>query len=90
MRFEWDESKRAANLVKHGLDFADLGRLDWERAAILEDRRFGYGEMRYWAFGMMDSQLHLVAFTKRGESLRVISFRRASKKERKRYGAVAP
>lgn len=88
MRFEWDERKRAANLVKHGLDFADIGRLDWERAAILEDRRFGYGERRYWAFAFMNGKLYLVAFTKRGALFRVISFRRASRNERKRYGAI--
>jgi uncharacterized DUF497 family protein len=53
---------------------------------ILEDRRFAYHEKRYWAFGMLDGHLHMVAFARLGASVRVISFRRASRKERKSYG----
>jgi hypothetical protein len=40
MNFEWDEAKRAGNLAKHGLDFADVPKLDWENARILRDDRF--------------------------------------------------
>ncbi len=53
---------------------------------IVEDRRFAYGETRFWAFGMLDRHLHLVAFTRHGHSVRIISFGRASRKERKSYG----
>jgi uncharacterized DUF497 family protein len=85
--FEWDEEKRKTNLAKHGLDFADVGRLDWQSATVLRDGRFDYGEARYWAFGMMDGRLHMVAFVRSGKAIRVISFRRASRKERKLYGS---
>lgn len=86
MEFEWDPAKRLANLAKHGLDFEDVARMDWEQVTVLEDPRFAYGEKRFWAFGMLDGHLHLVAFTRREHSVRVISFRRANRKERKSYG----
>jgi uncharacterized DUF497 family protein len=84
--FEWDESKRRANLLKHGLDFADVALLEWDRATIVEDRRFGYLERRYWGFVDINNRLHLVAFANRGRRIRIISFRRANKKEVKHYG----
>jgi uncharacterized DUF497 family protein len=85
MQLEWDERKRGANLAKHGLDFADAERFDWDGATIKPDPR-SYDEQRYWAYGMMDGRLHLVAYTLRDEAIRIISFRRANKRERKRYG----
>jgi uncharacterized DUF497 family protein len=85
-RFSWDDEKRLKNLAKHGLDFADVPLMDWASATILEDVRANYGERRYWAFATWDARLHLVAFALRGEKIRVISFRRASRKEVGRYG----
>jgi uncharacterized DUF497 family protein len=86
MNFAWDPAKRLTNLVKHGLDFTDVPRLNWDEVTILEDRRFAYGERRYWAFGVLDGHLLMVAYTRQEDIVRVISFRRASRKERKRYG----
>jgi uncharacterized DUF497 family protein len=86
MEFEWDEAKRAASLAKHGLDFADVEHFDWAAAIILDDRRMDYGEDRFQAFAILDSVLHQVTFTRRGQALRIVSFRRASRKERKHYG----
>jgi uncharacterized DUF497 family protein len=86
MEVEWDEVKRRANLAKHGLDFADVGQLDWDNATYLEDGRHKYPEPRYWAFAMLGERLHMVAFCVRGAKFRIISFRKASRKEVKRYG----
>ena len=86
MEFEWDPAKRLTNFAKHGLDFADVPHMDWDEVTILKDRRFTYGERRYWAFGMFEGRLHMVAFTRQANVIRVISFRRASRKERMRYG----
>jgi len=86
MDFEWDEAKRAANLAKHGLDFADVPLLDWTNAKVLPDQRFTYSEPRFWAFGLLNGRLHLVAFVVRAKSYRVISFRKANRKEVKRHG----
>jgi len=47
----WDEAKRAANLAKHGVDFAVATGFDWDGALVVEDTRFDYGERRYQALG---------------------------------------
>jgi uncharacterized protein len=85
MEFAWDEVKRQANLQKHRLDFADLGEFDWATGVVFIDDRKDYGETRYTAIAIYSGRVHSVTFTKRGSLLRIISFRRASRKEIKRY-----
>ena len=87
MEFEWDETKRALNLAKHGLDFANVERLDWDTAKVERDWRFDYGEERYIAVGTSDNSVFAVAFTLRRTVVRIVSFRPASRKERRYYGA---
>jgi len=84
--FEWDETKRASNLAKHGLDFADVEDFDWARAAIVPDRRRDYGEPRFRAFGMLAGTVCSVVFVRRGSMMRIISLRRANARERRRHG----
>jgi uncharacterized protein len=86
MNFEWDEAKRKANLQKHGLDFADLGEFDWTTQVVYVDDRRNYGEVRYTALALFLANVHSVTFTRRSTNLRIISFRRASRKELRRYG----
>ena len=86
MEFEWDETKRASNLAKHGLDFADVERFAWASAHIGRDLRFDYGEERFTAYGLFESDLVVVIFTLRGATVRIVSVRRANRMERKRYG----
>ena len=86
MEFEWDETKRASNLAKHGLDFADAERLDWMMLRIERDWRFDYGEERFIAVGHLDGLAVAAAFTVRGAVVRIVSFRPASRRERARYG----
>jgi uncharacterized DUF497 family protein len=49
MELEWDEDKCQANVQKHGFDFDDTRRLDWDNATYLEDARVPYPERRFWA-----------------------------------------
>ena len=86
MEFEWDELKRAANLAKHGLDFADVERFDWGAASFGRDLRFDYGEERFTAHGMMEGRLVVIVFTQRMNATRIVSFRRANRMERRVYG----
>jgi uncharacterized DUF497 family protein len=86
MEFEWDDPKALANLEKHGVPFLfavrafdDLDRLDDE------DRRQDYNEERRVTIGMIHGKVYVVAYTSRGESIRLISARPASARERKRY-----
>jgi uncharacterized protein len=86
MDFKWDPAKRASNLSKHGIDFAAAVRVFDDPLMIteLDPRNYG-GEFRYRAIGCVGEQVLLVCFTMRGESCRIISARRASRRERKAY-----
>jgi hypothetical protein len=86
MRFEWDEAKNAANIVKHGVDFVDACRIfEGPRLTELDDRR-DYGELRYRTFGLAGPVVILVVIhTPRAGVTRIISTRQANKMERERY-----
>jgi uncharacterized DUF497 family protein len=51
---------------------------------VIEDDRFDYGERRLRAYGRIDGLGHCIVFTLRGETMRLISFRRAHEKELRR------
>lgn len=85
MIYEWDDAKCRANIDKHGVDFALIWRFDWARAAIEKDGRKNYGEERFRATGPVDAAIIVVAYTRRGAAIRVISMRRANKREEERY-----
>ncbi len=48
---EWDEDKRAANIEKHGVDFAAVLEFEWDAALTAEDGRQDYGEARSVSIG---------------------------------------
>jgi len=86
--YEWDETKRAANLKKHGLDFADADMvLESEYALIMESPRVG--EMRQQAFAYVFEVLAVltVVFVRRDDRCRVVSFRPAKRTECEKYYA---
>jgi hypothetical protein len=84
--FEWDDRKAAANAARHGVAF-ETARLAFEDAFAVarEDGRENYGELRYVLLGMVDNRLLHVAYTTRGERVRIISARLAEPRERRRY-----
>jgi uncharacterized protein len=84
---EWDEVKRASNRERHDVDFAEIARLDWTSALVVEDDRQDYGERRFLLMGRIDGRLHVAVITPRGERFRVISLRKANRREEGRYGA---
>jgi uncharacterized DUF497 family protein len=86
MKFEFDPDKSAANLAKHGLELKDGLAKNLDEAVIIEDVRVDYRETRYRAFGRIDGSGYCLAFTLRGDAIRLISFRRAHEKEMARYG----
>lgn len=85
MDIEWNNTKREATLQERGLDFADLSNFDWDSAIYFDDDRLDYNEKRQVAFGFLNDRLLVVVFTIRDESYRIISMRRANKRERKVY-----
>ena len=87
MDSEWDEAKRQANIVKHGIDFVDAIEIFASKFIETEDRRRDYGEQRYRAVGQLGDQIIQVAYTWRGERRRIISARRAGRNDRRAYHA---
>ena len=87
MIFEWDEVKRARNLDKHGFDFLDAMLIFDGPTVERVDHRWYYGETRVVALGEVDGVIMCVVYTPRGEALRLISARKASKHERQAYHA---
>ena len=85
MQIEFDPVKDASNIAKHGESLALAAELDWEAALVWLDERFEYGEMRLIALAPRTGILYYVAFVDRGRVRRVISLRRANRREVKHY-----
>ena len=85
MRIEFDPAKDATNRAKHGVSLALAGELDWDAALVWIDYRIEYGELRAIALAPKIEILYYVAFVDRGEVRRVISLRRANRREVKYY-----
>jgi uncharacterized DUF497 family protein len=85
MLIEFDVAKDALNRVTHGVSLALADSLDWEAALVWVDDRFEYGELRMIALAPETNILYYVAFVERGEVRRIISLRRANRREVKHY-----
>lgn len=85
--FDWDDAKAESNETKHGVSFhrAIAVFLDWRRFDI-DVTRSGDGEARRRVTGMIDGKLITVVYTLRGGAVRLISARRANRKEETLYG----
>jgi hypothetical protein len=83
--FSWDETKRSANLRKHGIDFRDAPKIFCGFTLTAEDDREAYGERRFLTLGLFEDQFVSVAHTERGEDIRIISIRKATKHEARFY-----
>jgi uncharacterized DUF497 family protein len=90
VRYEWDEAKRVENLEKHGIDFFAAYGFDWTTAVVFEDSRQDYGEARYTAYGRVRGRVHALVFTDRAGVRRIISFRKANRREQTAYAAGIP
>ena len=86
MEFEWDAQKRQINIKRHGVDFVSvLPLFQGHDAIFFEDTRRDYGEKRFILMGIRNELLFQVAFTMRGEKIRIISARRGNRRERRIY-----
>ena len=86
MRYEWDSAKARANAAKHGVDFADaVIALEDELAITISDPD-AQGEDRLISMGLdPHGRLLVTVFAIQADVIRIISSRKASKQERKRY-----
>lgn len=85
MIIEFDPAKDEANHTRHGVSLSLASELDWDAALVWVDERFEYDEMRMIALAPKTETLYYVAFVDRGEVRRVISLRRANRREVKHY-----
>jgi uncharacterized DUF497 family protein len=85
MHIDFDPVKDASNQTKHGLSLGMAIELDWESALVWVDDRFEYQEMRMVALAPKTEALYCVAFVDRAQARRIISLRRANRREVKHY-----
>jgi uncharacterized DUF497 family protein len=85
MRIEFDPTKDVSNQLKHGVSLAVAAELDWDAAWVWVDERVDYNEMRMIALAPKTEILYYVAFVDRGDARRIISLRRANRREVKHY-----
>jgi uncharacterized DUF497 family protein len=81
LEFEWDEAKHARTLRERGIGFDDAARIFPRPVLIWQVSRRDYGEDRFRPVGETDGEIRHVAFPWRGGVMRIISVRRASRKE---------
>jgi uncharacterized DUF497 family protein len=83
---EWDEAKNRSNIRKHGFHFAEAERMFQGFLLVRPDAQGDYGEERWIGIGMIHDRCAFVAFAPRpGNTIRVISLRKANHEERKEY-----
>jgi uncharacterized DUF497 family protein len=87
LEFEWDEDKAASNEKKHGVTFEEAATVFADPfAAIFDDEAHSEEEQREVIIGhSAKDRLILVSFTERAGAIRIISARRATKRERRDY-----
>lgn len=88
MEYEWDETKRLSNIAKHRVDFR-IAAFIFEGPIVLEpDYRKDYGEERFLAIGYVDDACFVVAHTRRGDAIRLISAWKGGRDDRRKYQAL--
>jgi len=86
MGFEWDEDTSSACFRERGFSFDFVAQVFFDSERFVEpDSRGSYGEDRYRAMGRIDGRVYVVIYTPRGRAIRLISARKANKREVLRY-----
>ena len=85
MEISYDPAKNEKNLRERGLSFDCVAEFDFETAVFSVDDRRDYGEIRHRALGFLNGRLHALVFEETAKGIRVISFRKANKREVRRY-----
>ena len=87
LKFEWDEEKASANISKHGVSFEEAASVFGDVFAItFPDPDHSEGEKRMLTFGIsQENRLLVVVHTERGRAVRIVSARKATRRERGIY-----
>jgi uncharacterized DUF497 family protein len=87
LRFEWDDRKARANVAKHGVSFSEAGSVLADPLSVtIADPLHSEREDRLVTIGeSLRGRLLVVVHTERGDRIRIITARRATRRERKQY-----
>ena len=85
MNYDFDPAKDKSKLDRHGLSLPDADGFEWDAALVREDARKRYAEPRFEAQGYIGDRLHVMVFCLRADVVRVISLRKANKREEMSY-----
>ena len=86
MDFEWDVAKSDLCQISRNFDFTYVLSVFIDPNLLIEkDQRWDYGEERFRALGVIDEKVFVVIYTKRPSAMRIISARRANRREVRRY-----
>jgi len=85
MDITFDPAKNEANQAKHGVALELAASFEWDDALTRQDDRFDYGETRMSAIGYIGQRLYVVVYVDRGFTRRIISLRKANKREERLY-----
>ncbi len=82
MDFEWDAAKSDLCFRERGFDFAYAAQVFFDPDRMVQaDTRYSYGEERYRVIGMIEQRLFVVVYTPRHDAMRIISARKANRRE---------
>jgi uncharacterized DUF497 family protein len=85
MQITYDPAKNERNINLRDLSFDEAIRFDFSTAVVVLDNRRDYGEIRWRALGLMEWRVYSLVFTETDSGIRVISFRKANRREVMQY-----
>lgn len=86
--FGWDETKSENNLSTRGFNFAYAALIFDDQTLEMDDTRTTYNERRIQAIGRVAQDILFVVYTWRGEARRIVSARKANRRERNAYRKI--
>jgi uncharacterized DUF497 family protein len=86
MQFEWDSAKAGSNVAKHGVPFPYATRVFLDPLRVESEVARGE-EVRVFTLGMVEGRVLVVVHTRRGRVTRIISARKANRREQEKYHA---
>jgi len=85
MQFSCDPNKSRTNYFKHGIVLEFAQYLDWTKEVVWQDVRYSYNEVRMCGLVPLEGKVYAVVYVVRAEFTRMISLRKANKREAKHY-----
>lgn len=90
MEIAFDPQKSEANTQERGLPFVLVEQFDFETALFKTDDRHDYGEVRIRALGKIGDRVHALVFKETKTGIRIISLRKANRREVRIYEQETP